>query len=78
MVTMDFDGPRSACVALDKLADEIAEPIVTVIKGMNISDIDKAALTAVVEESVMAPFLGDGTILKVRSYIHDLYREVPK
>lgn len=75
---MYFDGPRSACLALDKLPDEIAGPIVFAITSQPISDPIKAALVAVVEESVSAPFLTHGSARKVCGYIHDLYREVPK
>lgn len=67
---MAFRGPRDACIALDKMADEIGNPIVEAIRNTrSLTDAEILFLTSVVENTLTSVFTGE-SMHEVRAYIH--------
>ena len=67
---MVFRGPRDACIALDKMADVIGNPIVEAIRNTrSLTEAETLFLVSVVENTLTNVFTGDD-MHEVRAYIH--------
>lgn len=65
-----IQGPLEATTALDKVAEEIAEPIVDALRNTrSLTEPELLFLTSTVDHAVIDAFTGEN-MAKVRDYIH--------
>lgn len=70
---MQFQGPRPACLAIDKLADDIGNPVIEIINGLNLSEEEKAEARKKIEDVLIETFTDpEKTVYSVRLYIYEL------
>lgn len=76
---LEFDGPRPACRALDGLMDELGDPIIEIIEGLNLTEEEKNVAKAKIEDVIVRVFgHQDQTVMRLRTYIYELNRELKK
>jgi hypothetical protein len=66
---MKFEGPRSACQALDSIADDLGNPLTEMIEKASIPDEEKKAMKRAMEDILVNTFCGE-KMESVRAYIH--------
>lgn len=76
---MQFSGPRPACLELDRLVDEIGNPVIEIINRLEVPEEEKAKIRNEIEAVLVNVFVGENsTPFKIRQYIYDLNRELAK